>query len=252
MAAQLLVDTAEQVRTITLNRPGQRNALTASLMADLGAALRDADGDPGVEAVILTGTDPAFCAGLDLRELGTGTMALGLDDGPWSVLHDLAVPVIGAVNGPAVTGGLELALQCDFLVASERAAFADTHARVGAMPGGGMTGLLPQAVGLRYALEMSLTGNFVDAAEALRVGLVNRVVPHDLLMTTARRVAGHIVGNDRHAVRALKRNYREASRLSLGDALRLERERYRDWDLDPGEVERRRAAVIERGRSQME
>src|SRR3984957_14663804 len=105
-------------------------------------------------------------------------------------------PVVGAINGPAVTGGLELALQCDFLIASERARFADTHARVGVMPGWGLTVLLPQAIGLRRAKEMSLTGNYMDAAEALAVGLVNRIVTHDELLPTALALGRDIVSND--------------------------------------------------------
>jgi enoyl-CoA hydratase len=159
-------------------------------------------------------------------------------------------PLIGAVNGPAVTGGLELALACDFLVASERARFGDTHARVGAMPGGGMTGLLPQAIGLRRAKEMSFTGNFLDAREAFARGLVNRVVPHEQLLATARAVAADIVGNDPVTVRALKRSYDQGSRLTLADCHALEQEIFRSWRVEPAEVERRRAAIMERGRGQ--
>jgi enoyl-CoA hydratase len=160
---------------------------------------------------------------------------------PFTVLWTMTKPVIGAVNGPAVTGGFELALACDFLVASERAKFGDTHARVGVTPGGGMSVFLPQAVGLRKAKEMSLTGNFVDAAEAQALGLVNHVVAH-----------ADIAGNDPRAVRNLKRLYDRGSKLSVGDAIALEHEIFRSWRVDPAEIERRRAAVVERGRGQQE
>ncbi len=239
------------VRTLRLHRPAARNALTAALIHDLGGALREVEADTAVAVVVLTGTDPAFCAGLDLKELGASgaNVALaGHDDDPWQVLRRMTTPVIGAVNGPAVTGGLELALGCDFLLASERAAFADTHARVGAMPGGGMTPLLQQAVGLRKALEMSLTGNFVDAAEALRIGLVNEVVPHGALAERAAQLASDVAGSDPTLVEKLKASYREAAAGTVDQAWDVERREFRAWRLDPAEVERRRAAVIERGR----
>ena len=142
-----------------------------------------ADANDDVDVIVLTGSDPAFCAGLDLRELGSsgdnlagGPSSDKLWGTPWP---DISKPIIGAVNGAAVTGGFEIALNCDFLVASENAKFGDTHARVGLMPGWGLSVLLPQAIGVRRAREMSLTGNFMDAHEALAFGLVNRVVAHD-------------------------------------------------------------------------
>ncbi len=162
----------------------------------------------------------------------------------------MSKPVIGAVNGAAVTGGFELALGCDFLIASDRARFGDTHARVGVTPGGGMSVFLPQAVGLRRAKEMSLTGNFVTADEALALRLVNRVVPHDELLPTTRALAADIAANDQRAVRNLKQLYDRGSKLSTGDALALEHEIFRTWRVDPSEIERRRAAVVERGRGQ--
>ena len=124
---------------------------------------------------------------------------------------EMATPVIGAINGVAITGGFELALACDFLVASERARFADTHARVGIMPGWGLTVLLPEAVGFRRATEMSTTGNFLDAATALTWGLVNHVVPHDELLPFARKLAADIAGVDRRAVRQMLATYDEGS-----------------------------------------
>ena len=164
----------------------------------MGPSPSEAETDDAVDVVILTGADPAFCAGLDLKELGSGaTSGSGGSAGSEIVdltkaarpLPPMTKPLIGAVNGVAVTGGLELALACDFLVASEHARFADTHSRVGIQPGWGLTVALPAAVGVRRAKEMSATGNFVDAATALSWGLVNHVVAHDELMAAARRLA---------------------------------------------------------------
>jgi len=251
----VLVETDERVRTVTLNRPQARNALDSALQRASAAALAEAEADDGVDVVVLTGADPAFCAGLDLRELGsTAANLVGGGDEPFSspftVLWTMTKPVIGAINGPAVTGGFELALACDFLVASAHATFADTHARVGVTPGGGMSVFLPQSVGLRIAKEMSLTGNFIDADEALRLGLVNHVVPHDELLPYARKLGADIAGNDQVAVRNLKRLYDRGSKLTVGDAIALEQEIFRAFVVDPAEVERRRADVVERGRSQ--
>jgi len=251
----VIVEVTDRVATVTLNRPQARNALNSALHRASAAALLAADADDDVDVVILTGTDPAFCAGLDLRELGSTGDNLAGGDGegitnPIAAIWTMTKPVIGAVNGPAVTGGLELALGCDFLVASERARFGDTHARVGAMPGGGMTGYLPAAIGLRRAKEMSFTGNFLDATEALAFGLVNHVVPHDELLPYCRGLAADIAGNDPRTVRKLKGTYDAGARLSLGDCLALEQREFRAWRIAPAEVERRRAAIIERGRVQ--
>jgi enoyl-CoA hydratase/carnithine racemase len=157
------------VRVVTLNRPEARNALSVALERQLAAALLSADEDENVACIVLTGSDPAFCAGLDLKELGSGTAAATLseNDSPFAVLWAMHTPTIGAVNGACMTGGLELALACDFLVASERARFGDTHARVGFTPAGGMSVLLPQAIGLRKAREMSFTGNLMTPARRI-------------------------------------------------------------------------------------
>jgi enoyl-CoA hydratase len=255
MSETVLSETSERVCAVTLNRPDARNAMNTELQRALAIALAGAESDDDVDVVILTGADPAFCAGLDLRELGSTAANLvgGRDNehrSPFTVLWTMTKPVIGAINGPAVTGGFELALGCDFLVASERATFGDTHARVGVTPGGGMSVFLPQSVGLRRAKEMSLTGNFVDAREALALRLVNHVVPHDELLPTVRRLANDIAGNDQVAVRNLKQLYDRGSELSVGDAIALEQERFRNFRVDPSEIERRRNTVVERGRGQ--
>lgn len=254
MTPSLLVDTTDHVRTLTMHRPERRNALDADLLRALVAALREADRDDGVRCVVLTGTDPAFSAGLDLKAIASGELRVGGTAGPesnpWRTLREIDVPVIGAVNGPAITGGLELALGCHFLVASERASFADTHARVGIHPGGGLTLRLPRAVGIRRAREMSLTGNFVDAREAHRIGLVNHVVPHGDLLPVARDLAGDIADNDPRAVRAVNATYTAVNELPFGEGLDVEEQRMRDWQVDVEGFEDRRRAVTERGRTQ--
>lgn len=165
-------EVADRVATITIDRPEVRNALNQEVLQLLPQHVEAADADDAVDVLILTGTDPAFCAGVDLKEAAAGEAdpdaaiaeVLRPRRGP---IPEHTKPVIGAVNGVAVTGGLELALACDFLIASDRARFADTHSRVGVMPGWGLTVLLPQAIGVRRAREMSATGNYVDAEQAL-------------------------------------------------------------------------------------
>jgi len=158
-------------------------------------------------------------------------------------------PIIGAVNGVAVTGGLEIALQCTFLVASERAKFADTDARLGVMPGRGMTVLMAQSIGLRRAMELSLTGNFLTAEEALRVGLVNHVVPHEQLLPFTRQLAADIVSNDEVSVRRLLEHYRQiANAATLDEAHLIEGFMAESWQPGTSDVAARRAEVEARGR----
>lgn len=257
----VLVDVADRVATVTLNRPDARNALNRDLRRALPAALQAVDADPDVDAVVLTGADPAFCAGLDLKELAAGGDALretgATGDAPRNErgpFPEMTKPVIGAINGVAITGGFEVALACDFLIASDRARFADTHARMGIMPGWGLTVLLPQAVGIRRAKEMSTTGNFVDAPTALTWGLVNHVVPHDELVPFCRSLAADIASNDQAGVRRMLATYDEGALLTGASAWDLEAAVSREWQaagLDPAAIEERRKAVVARGRSQL-
>jgi len=257
----VITEVADQIATITLNRPEARNALSGALIRDLRTAVRDAQADDAVRVIILTGADPAFCAGLDLKELGGGSDTLTgtapKDDTPIDQRGPLPPgpkPVIGAVNGAAITGGFELALACDFLIASDRARFADTHARVGIQPWWGLTVLLPQAIGLRRAREMSATGNFCDAQKALEWGLVNHVVPHDHLLPFARGIAADIVSSDQRAVQQIFATYAAGSRVTVGEAWLVESDVAAEWQgqgLDPDEIERRRQGVTDRGRTQL-
>ncbi len=258
----ILLDVADRIATVTLNRPEARNALSTGLISALRRCVTEVDGRDDVDVLVLTGADPAFCAGLDLKELGVdgGPLRPGRDgDGAPSrpagrggrgPVLPTAKPVIGAVNGAAVTGGLELALNCDFLVASERARFADTHARVGVHPLWGLTVQLPQAVGIRRAREMSTTGNYVDAPTALAWGLVNHVVPHDELLPFAHALAADIVSNDGRAVQALLGTYEETSRVTVAEAWEVEQARaaafHGGGGVDPAEIERRRGDIVAR------
>ena len=245
----LLIDTEERVRTLTLNRPQSRNALSSALRKQFFAALRDAEADDAVDVVILTGTDPVFCAGLDLKELGDTTELPDISP-KWP---PMTKPVIGAINGAVVTGGLELALYCDILIASEQARFADTHARVGLLPTWGLSVRLPQKVGVGMARRMSLTGDYLSAEDALRAGLVTEVVAHDQLMPTARRTAAAIVGNNQKAVRALLASYHRIDDAQTGEGLWIEATsaRQRMSSASGDDIAANRDAVIQRGRTQV-
>jgi enoyl-CoA hydratase len=256
----VLLEISDRIATVTLNRPDARNALSSEVLTLLPRHLQTAEHADDVDVVILTGADPAFCAGLDLKELGStagnlggGTGADGgrNSDGVRGPFPRMTKPLIGAINGVAVTGGFELALNCDFLVASDRAKFGDTHARVGVMPGWGLTVLLPQAIGVRRAREMSFTGNFMGAEEALAFGLVNHVVAHDDLMPFTRALASDIVGNEQAGVRQIRSTY--ASIAGDDDAWETEARDARAWrrsNFHPEQVAARRAAIQSRGRTQ--
>src|SRR5690242_3019393 len=222
------------VATVTLNRPEKLNALNREMRALFCRTMQELGADPAVAVVIVTGAGRAFSAGLDLNELG----AEGLRETGGvtfiSVVERMNAPVIAAVNGFAVTGGFELALACDIIIASETAQFADTHARVGVMPGGGMSARLPRAVGVRKAKELSLTGNYLNARDAERLGLVNRVVAPDQLMTTATEMARQIESADRRVVRNIKRLINLATEAPLADGLRIEQDFFRAFNLNRG------------------
>jgi len=250
------------VAVITLNRPEARNALNSETLRLLPTLVRKADGDPDVDVLILTGSDPAFCAGLDLKELGRSgdNLRAGGADGTATAswrgpLPPTDKPLIGAINGAAATGGLELALACDFLIASERARFADTHARVGVHPGWGLTVLLPQAVGLRRAREMSAVGRFIDAATALEWGLVNHVVAHDLLLPFCLDLASEIRTADQDGLRLISATYDAVGEVAPGDGWDAEQAGVRRFmqqaGFDPSRVAERREAIIKRGSDQV-
>ena len=219
---------SDGVAVITLSRPQARNAIDSALAAGLIDAFTRAESDAGVRALVVTGADPAFCAGVDLKEFTRRRRPPARASEAITMAGELTKPALGAINGPVMTGGLELALGLDVLIASERARFADTHAAVGILPGGGMTARLPRAVGVRMAMEMSYTGRVIDAAEALQVGLVNRVVAHNELLPATLEMAATIASRDAAVLRELKKLYRVSNTETLGAALEHEvRERDR-------------------------
>lgn len=257
--SSLLVETSDGVATITMNRPDAMNALSRALRAELAEAVKAINADPEIRVVILTGAGTrAFTAGLDLKELGSDASALGAanattaDLNPVKAIESCSKPVIGAINGVAITGGFELALACDVLIASENARFADTHGRVGIMPGWGLSQKLSRLIGLYRAKELSLSGNFLDAQTAERWGLVNRVVPADELLSAARKLAADMSQIEPGMMGRLKGLIDEGFGLPFADAMALEARvsTQHNTVVKPEDVEARRGAVLARGRNQ--
>ncbi|NMO05145.1 enoyl-CoA hydratase [Gordonia sp. TBRC 11910] len=216
---------------IRIDRPEVRNALDGNTIERLRTSIAAADADPAVDAVILTGADPAFCAGLDLTALSAGDPILagivgGPSHRPWPATSK---PVIGAVNGATRTGGLELALNCDFLIASERATFADTHTRFGVLPAWRLSVELPAAIGRRMAMWMSTTGQIVDAQTAQRAGLVVEVVEHRALLDEACKWAAAVSAQDQLTVQALLALYRQAGTAVAACGIDLESAASQAW-----------------------
>ena len=247
------------IAIVTLNRPEAMNALSRALRTELAAAMRAVDVDDAVRCVILTGAgERAFTAGLDLKELGTDTSNLGAanatsaEENPVKAIEQCRKPVIGAINGVAITGGFEVAIACDILIASTNARFADTHARVGILPGWGLSQKLSRMIGISRAKQLSFSGNFLDAETACAWGLVNSVVPADELMTHAKALARDIASVDSGMVATYKKLIDEGYTMSFGDAMAHEHacSSAANARVSAEEVEARRLAVIERGRGQ--
>lgn len=240
---------------LTLDRPAALNALSRALRSQLADTVRRLEADPAVRVLILTGAGRAFCAGLDLKELGSGQGSLGVDDAvssndPVAALQQFSGPVIGAINGAAVTGGFELALACDVLLASPQARFADTHARIGVAPGWGLSQKLSRAIGIYRAREVSLTGNWVSAEQAAAWGFVNRVVPAQELLPAARALAGDMLSCLPQMLVRYKAIIDDGFALNFGEGMRLEKERSRAYNAQVGvaAIEARREDVRARNR----
>ena len=254
----VLVEVNHRVATVTLNRPEARNAISAELHRQLDGVITDLDGRDDVGCMVLTGADPAFCAGMDLKSLSTELRSVQQERQREparriGMMPPHATPVIGAINGPTVTGGLELALCCDFLIASERARFADTHARVGVMPGGGMTIRLPQLIGIDRARRMSFTGDYIDAETARDWGLVVDVVSHQSLLERARELASTIASLSADVVRELRRGYEEIGTMTGEAAFTAETKWSRAWmeeRFDQARLSAERENIVARGREQ--
>jgi enoyl-CoA hydratase/carnithine racemase len=227
--SELLYDVADRIATITLNRPDKLNAFTAAMIAGWAEALAEAQRDPAVNVVVVTGAGRAFCAGGDVGRMGEGQpSALEHKDQLWENIHRIPrmleamdKPVIAMVNGLAVGAGMGMCLMCDVRVASDAARFSTGYVGVGLVPGDGDTYFLPRLVGSAKALELFWTGDFVDAAEALRLGIVNRVVPPAELRPATEALARRIADGPQVALRMMKRLVYQSARLDLRTHLDL-------------------------------
>ena len=245
----------DAVALVTLNRPDALNALNRQLRADLVNTFDTLAGDQSIRAVVLTGAGRAFTAGVDLKEAGETGFALGVDGGDIDIARALGAypwPIIGAINGFAITGGFELALMCDVLLAGENAKFADTHARVGIMPGWGLSQKLSRLIGTSRAKELSFTGNFLDAETAAAWGLVNRVYPADELVPAALQLAADMCSCDPALLKNYKAVIDDGLAIEFGKALDMEIKRSAEHaaSVTPESVEAARKQVTARGRGQ--
>jgi enoyl-CoA hydratase/carnithine racemase len=226
---ELLREQRGPILVLHLNRPEARNALTPELIKKIGAAMVEAERDPSMRVVVLTGAgDRAFCAGMDLGAFADGADMSSQDDEDWLgfmrfVRGEVVVPVVGAANGSAVAGGLELLLGCDLVVLAEKAQLGLPEVKRGLIPGGSGTSLGTR-IPLGVALEMTLTGDSIDARRAKEIGLVNAVVPFDEVLPTALAYAERIADNGPLGVTAIK----ELVRLAVGDSARASK-RLEEW-----------------------
>ena len=262
MSDLVIVKQHEGVATVTLNRPEALNALSQAMRAAIHQTFTELQNDSSVQVAILTGAGRAFTVGLDLKELGGEVVApsSGADPAQAITNQDISAalaafdrPIIGAINGFAITGGFELALMCDFLIAAPEARFADTHARVGVVPGWGLSQRLPRLIGINRAKELSLTGNFLDATTAEAWGLVNRVVPAAELMSTCTQLARDIVSTEPVTRASIKRIMDAGWHTDLAQGLELElvASKAHAKEQKPNEqVAARRADIQTRGRNQ--
>ena len=249
----LIVDRQDGIATLTLNRPDQLNALSLELRQLLATELERLRTDPEIRVVILTGAGRAFCAGLDLKEMGGERPTAGgrQPPDPPRLLRALPQPVIGAINGLAVTGGFEISLSCDVLIGTPDTKFADTHARVGLLAGWGLSQRLSRAIGIYRAKELSLTGNFLSAERAYEWGMLNRIVPQQDLMPTCRALAQDMMSCIPEVMVEYKRMIDRGFDLSLGDAMGYEGEISRRHQPPKSEeVASRREKIQQRGRKQ--
>ncbi len=251
----LKVELSGGIATLTLDRPDALNALSRELRAAISDTFDSLREDEEARVVILTGAGRAFSAGIDLKELGSERSVESSGATDYSMvdaIHRFPGPVIGAINGHAITGGFELALACDVLIASTHAVFADTHARVGIVPGWGLSQKLPRLIGISRAKELSFTGNFMDAEQAERWGLVNRVVEPEALLSVCRGLAEDMLSTDPPSLVRYKQMIDAGYAETFGDGLRIEQSlsRAHAQEVPAGDIEARRAEIQRRGRSQ--
>ena len=220
---------AEHVALIQLNRPKELNALNLQLMLEVKAALMALDQNEEVRVIIITGNERAFAAGADIKQMAgkTAVDMLKIDQfSTWDQIRKTKKPIIAAVSGFALGGGCEMVMLCDMVVASETAQFGQPEIKIGVMPGAGGTQRLPRAVGKVMAMEMVLTGNFISAQEALRIGLINKVVPVELYLEEAIKLAKDIAAQSPIAVQLAKESVLKAFEMPLQEALYFERKNF--------------------------
>ena len=218
---------AEKVAFITLNRPKALNALNAQLMDELGLALKGFDADPAIGCIVITGSEKAFAAGADIAAMAKFSFVDVYKNDfitrNWETIRTIRKPVIAAVSGFALGGGCELAMMCDFIIASDTAKFGQPEIKIGVIPGAGGTQRLPRAVGKSKAMDMALTGRMMDASEAERAGLVSRVVPQDKLLDEVLGAALIISEFSQLAVMAAKEAVNRSFEGTLSDGVMFER-----------------------------
>ncbi|MEX0966648.1 MAG: enoyl-CoA hydratase-related protein [Bacteroidia bacterium] len=220
---------AKRVAIIRLNRPKELNALNLQLMGEIRDSLKELDADDEVRAIVITGNERAFAAGADIKQMAgkTAIDMLKVDQfSTWDQIRKTRKPVIAAVSGFALGGGCELTMICDMIVASETAQFGQPEIKIGVMPGAGGTQRLTRAVGKARAMEMVLTGKFISAQEALQFGLVNKVVPVDLYLEEAIKLAAEIAEMSPIAVQMAKESVNKAHDMHLQEALYFERKNF--------------------------
>lgn len=252
----VLIDRSDGIAIVSLNRPEQLNALSIALRVELVEAFSFLKDDPTTKVIILTGKGRAFSAGLDLKELGQkGMQGDGKKEGNLDLqkaIREVGKPVIGAINGFAITGGFELALACDILVASERARFADTHVRMGVVPGWGLSQRLSRLVGVSRAKQISFTGDYLSAEKAERWGLVNDVLAPDDLLPHCLKMARDIQSGNAETLSSVHQLIDFGWEGTLSDGLAKEKSLsgIRNSDLSAQTLERNRLSVLSRGRDQ--
>jgi enoyl-CoA hydratase len=223
----ILVERRGAVGIVTLNRPNALNALNAALIRELGAALDDFEADEAIGAIVLTGSDKAFAAGADIKEMAEKTyMQAYAEDfitSGWERVAQCRKPVIAAIGGFALGGGCEVAMMCDIVIAAETARFGQPEIQLGTMPGAGGTQRLPRFIGKAKAMDLCLTGRMMDAAEAERAGLVSRVVPPEKLMEEAVAVAERVAQMSRPIAMMVKESVNRAFETTLAEGVRFER-----------------------------
>lgn len=255
--ATVLLEKHPGFAVVTLNRPEAMNALSRELRRDFVQVFKACTEDPAVRVIILTGAGKAFCAGFDLKELGSSeatNTAEEADNVVAQAMNAFDGPIIGAINGHCITGGFEMALACDILIASENARFADTHARVGMLPGWGLSQKLPRLIGLSRAREMAFTGAPVFARQAYEWGLVNHVVAAEELLPRAVKMAQDICACVPQVLQHYRAMIDDGYSMPLNDALEWEEQRAMWWarQASGDAIESRRAEVLQKGRSERE